>query len=181
MKSKKVFKMFTIAEYENEQEYLREMHKQGWKLNHVSGLGMYHFEECEGADVIYQLDYNPEGVTHKEEYVQMFEDCGWEYIQDFLGWSYFRKPAGIMSENEEIFCDDESRLDLLNRVFRGRMVPLLLLFFLVLIPNAGDMLRIEHPMETILAVVYMVTLMLYVVVFIRFAKFYYSFKRRMKM
>jgi len=33
--------------------------------------------------VIYQLDYNPDGKKNQEEYVQMFEDCGWEYLKDF--------------------------------------------------------------------------------------------------
>lgn len=33
--------------------------------------------------MIYQLDYNPDGKKNQEEYVQMFEDCGWEYLKDF--------------------------------------------------------------------------------------------------
>lgn len=49
--------------------------------------------KCTPEDVVYQLDYNEEGLTHKDEYVQMFRDCGWEYIQDFGGYSYFRKPG----------------------------------------------------------------------------------------
>ena len=59
-KTKKEFKLFTVAEYEKEQEYLREMHKHGWKLHHVAEIGMYHFEECEPEEVVYQLDYNPD-------------------------------------------------------------------------------------------------------------------------
>ena len=47
--------------------------------------GLYHFEKCEPEDVTYQLDYNPEGIAHKAEYIQMFLDCGWEYMQDFAG------------------------------------------------------------------------------------------------
>ena len=41
----------------------------------------------------------------------------------------------VEADGEEIFCDDESRLDMMKRVFAGRMVPLLILFFLVLIPQ----------------------------------------------
>ena len=32
MQVKKQFKWFTIFEYEKEQDYLREMHKSGWKF-----------------------------------------------------------------------------------------------------------------------------------------------------
>ncbi len=134
-KQKKEFKFFTVPEYEKEQEYLREMHNHGWEFKRVTGLGVYHFEECEPADVIYQLDYNKEGIAHKEEYVQMFADCGWEYMQDFYGFSYFRKPVGIMNEEESIFCDDESRLEFMKRILKGRMTPLLIVLFAIIIPQ----------------------------------------------
>lgn len=93
METKKQFKWFTIFEYEKEQAYLRQMHKDGWKFVQVKGLGMYHFEKCEPKDVVYQLDYNKEGLEHKDQYVQMFADCGWEYILDYAGYSYFRKEG----------------------------------------------------------------------------------------
>ena len=135
MDTKKQFKWFTIFEYEKEQDYLREMHKAGWKFVKVTGLGMYHFEKCAPQDVVYQLDYNKDGLAHKEEYLQMFHDCGWEYIQDFVGYSYFRKPASDDGAAEEIFCDEESRFQMMQRVMRGRMVPLLVIFFAVLLPQ----------------------------------------------
>ena len=71
MDTKKQFKWFTIFEYDKEQDYLREMHKSGWKFVKVKGLGMYHFEKCVPQDVVYQLDYNQEGLAHKEEYLKM--------------------------------------------------------------------------------------------------------------
>ena len=58
------------------------------------------------------------------EYVRMFEDCGWEYLTEFDGYNYFRKPADKMQQKEEIFCDDISRLDMMNRIFIGRVIPL---------------------------------------------------------
>jgi hypothetical protein len=134
--TRKELKFFSISQHEKEQEYLRSMHKSGWKLVKTTGLGMYHFEACEPEDVIYQLDYNAEGLANKDEYVQMFEDCGWEYIQEFVGYSYFRKPASKGSDrDEEIFCDDESRAQMMERVFKGRLIPLLVIFFVVFIPQ----------------------------------------------
>ena len=102
MKTKKEFRYFTILEHEKEQEYLRRKGKEGWKFTKASGLGIYHFEESKPEDIVYQLDYNQEGLSHKDEYIRMFEDCGWEYIQDYAGYSYFRKPAAEMDGNEEM-------------------------------------------------------------------------------
>ena len=144
METKKQFKWFTIFEYEKEQVYLRNMHKSGWKFIKVKGLGMYHFEKCIPQDVVYQLDYNKEGLTHKEEYLKMFDDCGWEYIQDFVGYSYFRKEVSESGEADEIFCDEESRMQMMERVIKGRMVPLLIIFFTVLLPQLFNNLFSYH-------------------------------------
>ncbi len=145
METKKEFRWFTIFEYEKEQEYLRARHREGWKFVRVTGLGSYHFEACEPADVAYALDYNEEGLAHKEEYVRMFADCGWEYLQDFFGYSYFRKPVSEADDGDTaIFCDDESRLAMMERVIKGRMLPLLILFCCVLLPQFVLNMTVYH-------------------------------------
>ena len=111
------------------------MHKSGWKFVRVKGLGMYYFEKCPSQDVVYQLDYNKEGLAHKDEYLKMFDDCGWEYIQDYAGYSYFRKAVAEDGVAEEIFCDEESRFQMMERVIKGRMLPLLVIFFATLLPQ----------------------------------------------
>lgn len=50
-------------------------------------------KKCEPEKVIYQLDYNQEGMKNQMEYVKMFEDCGWEYLLEFAGYSYFQKTG----------------------------------------------------------------------------------------
>ena len=135
MDPKKNVKFFSVVDWEKEQNYLREMHRHGWKFVRLTALCVYHFEKCEPEDVIYQLDYNADGLAHKEEYVQLFADCGWEYLQDCLGYSYFRKSASQTDGAEEIFCDDASRLQLLERVGRGRMLPMLVVFLCVMLPG----------------------------------------------
>ena len=126
-------RFFTIPQWEQEAQWLRSMHKKGWKLQRITLPCWYRFERCTPEDVIYQLDFNPEGIEQKEEYVQMFQDCGWEYIQDMAGYSYFRKPVSEMSvADEEIFCDEDSRLDMMKRVWKGKILPLLTIFFCLL-------------------------------------------------
>ena len=86
MKDKKItFKYFSIAEYEKEEAYLRKMHQQGWKLVKISlrylYVRAYIFEKCQPEDVIYRTDYDQTGG---DAYIQMFADCGWEYLFDFV-------------------------------------------------------------------------------------------------
>lgn len=163
MERKKQFRWFTIFEYEKEQDYLREMHKSGWRFVKVKGLGMYHFEKCAAEDVVYQLDYNKEGLEHKDEYLKMFEDCGWEYIQDYAGYSYFRKAVGEEGVAEEIFCDEESRMQMMQRVIKGRMLPLLIIFFACLLPQFLINLLSTH--NYVIAVFYGGILAVYVAIF----------------
>ena len=65
----------------------------------------------------------------------MFADCGWEYIQEYAGYSYFRKAVKEMDMEEEIFCDEESRLAMLERVYKGRLLPMLVIFSACLLPQ----------------------------------------------
>ena len=157
---KTVFRYYTIMEYEKEQEWLSRQHRQGWKLTAAAAC-FYRFERCAPEDVVYQLDYNPEGREHQEEYVQLFRDCGWEHVLDNVGYSYFRKPAAQMQGREEIFCDEASRMEMFRRILCHRMLPLLILLvgaFLPLITmelldaaSAADALAIGIPAGLVVA------------------------------
>ena len=172
------FKWFTVPEWKKEQDYLREQHKNGWKLIRVTFPGFYHFEKCKPEDVVYQLDYNQEGIEHKAEYIQMFSDCGWEYILDFVGYSYFRKSVSEMSGNEEIFCDDESRLEMMRRVFKGRLIPLIVVFFCCIIPQLFVQLISKSIFNKLLFGLFSVLFAAYLVMFIYFAYHYFKLKRK---
>lgn len=181
MSDKKVkFAFFTIPEYEKEQEWLRGYHKNGWKLVNATLPGVYTFEKCEPEDVIYQLDFNQEGRAEQDEYVQMFQDCGWEYITDMAGYSYFRKPVAEMNEaSEEIFCDDSSRMDMIERVFKGKMMPLIAIFFAIILPQLFIQSRFDSLTHTILFGVYVALLVLYLVMFVQFGVQYSKLKKRL--
>ncbi len=136
MKNKKtVYKYFSIPAWRKEEEYLSKMHEKGWKFTGANVPGLYHFERCEPQPVTYRLDYNKEGRRYRGEYVQMFKDCGWEYVCDFVGFSYFRKEGSVGEAREEIFCDETSMLDMMKRVFRGRIIPLILVFLFSVLPQ----------------------------------------------
>ena len=175
MKTKKQFKYFSIFNHEKEQEYLSEMHQHGWKFVKVTGFCIYHFEECEPEEVVYQIDYNQEGIKNKDEYVKMFNDCGWEYLQEYVGYSYFRKPADEMNDNEEIFCDDSSRLEMMMSVIRVRVLILGVTFLWFLFPQFIDVLNNG---EYVWAIVLGILVAIYIVFFAHCAVKYLDLKRK---
>ncbi|MGT2718250.1 DUF2812 domain-containing protein [Streptococcus oricebi] len=99
MKTKTKWRIFTIADYEKEEKWLRSMHAQGWKF--VGFNGLFHFEECQPEDVVYKLDYCQIASEERDSYIQLFTDYGWEYIDTCVNFSYFRKPAKDIQEEEE--------------------------------------------------------------------------------
>lgn len=168
--TKTVFKWFDITMHEEEQEYLREMHRSGWKLKSVK-WAFYTFEQCEPEDVIYQLDYQNEKIN-KTEYLQMFFDCGWEYIQDVMGYSYFRKPVSEMQEEESIFCDHESRMAMWDRVFKGRVRTLLIMLCCVIVPQLMMQSHNDTAAGNVLYGMFIGLLLVYLVLLIRFFRRY---------
>ena len=139
MEKKIVYRIFTIADYEREALYFREMHAKGWKLRKVSYSILlfavkYTFEKCRPEQVSYQLDFYPMKKSERASYLQLFKDCGWEHITDFNGFSYFRKlHSGIESDAEfEIYNDAAGKLAMVKRILTRRMFPILLLFLALL-------------------------------------------------
>ena len=139
MEKKIVYRIFTIADYEREALYFREMHAKGWKLKEVTYSNLvvavkYIFEKCQPEQVSYQLDFYPMRKSDRASYLQLFKDCGWEHITDFNGFSYFRKlHSGIESDAEfEIYNDAAGKLAMVKRILTRRMFPILLLFLALL-------------------------------------------------
>ena len=135
MEKKIVYRIFTIADYEREALYFREMHAKGWKLRKVSYsillfVVKYTFEKCQPEQVSYQLDFYPMKKSERASYLQLFKDCGWEHITDFNGFSYFRKLySGAESDAEfEIYNDATGKLAIVKKILTMRMLPILLLF-----------------------------------------------------
>ena len=150
MEKKIVYRIFTIADYEREALYFREMHAKGWKLRKVSYSILlfavkYTFEKCHPEQVSYQLDFYPMEKSERASYLQLFKDCGWEHITDFNSFSYFRKAHSEIESNAEfeIYNDAAGKLAMVNRILRLRLVPVLLLLaihipFLLKLLNRSD-------------------------------------------
>lgn len=118
---------FYISEFEQECTWLSFMHKEGWKLLSTDGFH-YRFEKTEKEDWCYQLDYKENGIP-EDDYLQMYQDFGWEYVGQFNHWCYFRKKHTTETDSS-LFSDRETKLEFCKRILHGQFLRLLPLFLL---------------------------------------------------
>ncbi|MDO4337968.1 MAG: DUF2812 domain-containing protein [Eubacteriales bacterium] len=158
---KTVIRFFTIADYEEEEVWLHNQHKGGWKLSKMIPPCFYIFEKCTPEDMAYRLDYKNNAET--PNYFQIFSDYGWKYIGRCVGWLYFRKPLSETNSEQdgEIFSDNESRLDLINHVIKTRLLPIMLIFLCCVLPNFIRSAETSDPFANVFTVLFAVLTVLY--------------------
>ena len=126
----------------------------------------FKFEKVEPKEVVYQLDYKNEKVTGA--YLQMFRDYGWEYSGSCMGWNYFSKlKSQIENENEmKIFSDSESKIEMIDRIFKTRMLPLVIIFCAIIVPNLMRILSsVNGPSDPLFIIILMI-FALYIYIFL---------------
>ena len=134
-------RVFTIADYIEEQQWLEQQHRRGWRLVKVVPPCFFVFEACEPEESVYRIEYHNRRAA--ADYIQMYEDYGWEYVCSCMGWNYFCKSACDISDarDKEIFSDAEDKLAMVDRIIKTRLMPVLVLLCAVLIPNVRIMMR----------------------------------------
>jgi len=119
------FKLFFAWQDHEEEAWLRQMAQQGYHLSSLVFSTIYEFTHGEPRDVIYRLDYTDVKKKDTEEYLQLFQDAGWEYLDGWAGWHYFRMPADS-DKATEIYTDAESKIQKYQR-----MLPYFIIFPIV--------------------------------------------------
>jgi hypothetical protein len=161
-KTKLKIRFFTIADYIEEEHWLRAQHQSGWKLVKMTPPCFFTFEQCEPEDVVYRLDYKNEKAT--DDYMQMYADFGWEYAGKCIGWFYFRKSASqVDGETEgELFSDNESKVSMVQHIIRTRMLPILIVFFGCVFPQVKRSLDGEDGVGWLIAILVVLVIYLYI-------------------
>jgi hypothetical protein len=147
------FKWFWAWQDEAEEAWLREMSQQGW---HFSGIGfptIYSFEAGEAKDYVYRLDYRSYWKMNKEDYLQLFLDSGWEYVEEMAGWHYFRQLAQA-GEELEIYTDAESKI--------GKYQRLLAFLGILMLPLIIGMINLRNPPYDWMSTIQVFTFLLFV-------------------
>ena len=133
MEIKSIIKQFSVADFEEEQGFLSLQHSLGWKLMSIKH-GLYTFEKSPAEKFVYQLDYNPTNQD-EDEYIQLFIDYGWEFIQKNKSRFYFRKLESDLESDNNIFSDRESKAEMCRKIVNRRLFLLIPLTFIVIILN----------------------------------------------
>ncbi len=177
---KRIFRIFTISDFEEEENWLEEQHRNGWEFEKVTANYIYNFEKVSPEEVVYKLDYQMSNPT--DDYLQMYRDYGWEYLGSVMGWHYFRKKKSDISDanDGEIFSDNESKIQMIDNIFKTRMIPLLVIFFAIIIPQLSMGFSGKNSFKIFIFVVYIVLFLLYVYVFIHCGLKLKEMKNRLK-
>lgn len=133
MENKSMIRRFSVADFEEEQEFLSLQHSLGWKLKSIR-RGLYTFEKSAAEKIVYQLDYNPMDKD-EDEYIQMFMDYGWEFIQKYKSRYYFRKTESETECKNNIFSDTESKAEMCKKLINRRLLLLIPLTIVIAILN----------------------------------------------
>ena len=107
-KFRKVFKLFFVWQDKQEEKWLREMAQKGWLLKSYN-VFYYNFVKSEPKDYIYKLDYKSSSDKDMDEYLKIFDDMGWEHVEQYLGWHYFRSEADNV-KIPDIYSDKTSEI-----------------------------------------------------------------------
>jgi len=122
------FKWFWAWQDEAEEAWLRKMSNEGWQLSRIGFPTIYTFRNVEPQDYVYRLDYRSYWKMEKEDYLQLFRDSGWEFVEEMAGWHYFRQAAQA-GEELEIYTDAESKIGKYQRLLAFLGILMLPLFF----------------------------------------------------
>ncbi len=91
---KKLWRFYSVADYEKEEAFLNEMARAGWNLTAV-GFCRYIFRRGNEGEYIYKLDMveRTESDEVKESYFNFLTDCGIRVVGEVKDWIYLQKRA----------------------------------------------------------------------------------------
>ena len=135
MATKKVWNFFTIAQWEEEEQWLNEMARNGYNLVDVKCFVRYIFEQGTPGEYIYKLDL-PDNLEHGMDsyaYCNFLKECGIDVVCRQKQWLFLRKKAadGPFNEQGDMFA----KLKMTNKAYSYaiRILSRLLRTFAILI------------------------------------------------
>jgi hypothetical protein len=154
------FHWFWAWDDEKEEAWLREMSLQGWHLQSYQFPSNYTFEQGNPVDYVYRLDYFTDRKD-KSNYLQLFQDAGWDHLGEMGGWQYFRKEV-LDGEVPEIYSDNESKAKKYQRI---------LLFLVIFLPIYINILitptRNSNNFMEVVSVIMAVIMFIYIYAMVR--------------
>ena len=137
---KRLWRFYSVADYEKEEAFLNEMARAGWNLTAV-GFCRYIFRRGTEGEYIYKLDMveRTESDEVKESYFNFLTDCGIRIVGEFKDWIYLQKRASDgpfdmkndtyakLRQVNKVYSFSLRTVSNLLRIFAGIMLVLILL------------------------------------------------------
>ncbi|HEL1602869.1 TPA: DUF2812 domain-containing protein [Streptococcus suis] len=136
METRTECKVFFITDFNQQAQYLTEMHRKGWRLTKIRWSFFYHFEKCQPEEVVYQVDFKESKNKDRDSYFRMYEDYGWEFVTSCRSFVIFRKAA--VKGDLEIYGDRESKLVFVKTIIQRRYLLSLGLYFMLIGMNLNE-------------------------------------------
>ncbi|WP_066496759.1 DUF2812 domain-containing protein [Abyssisolibacter fermentans] len=142
---KVVRKMFFAWNEEKEKKFLEDMALKGYRLIKVN-LGKYTFEKDKPKKLIYQFDFRGYDKMSEENYLQIYEDAGWDCVYKYGSWYYFCKEWSEDEVDLSLFNDNESKRKKYQRLMFFLMITGFPLYYqtLIFFPNMSES-KLEFP------------------------------------
>lgn len=170
---KKINKWFWVWNLEKEKQFLEEKAREGLILKGVN-LGSYYFEETNPQKLVYQMDFK--GFDQKiseDEYIQLYEDAGWNFVARLGSWYYFCQEAneGI---DLSIFNDNASKAAVYKRILVFLLITGFPLYFQVLFisPNLSSTRIGVSNFYSFIRIFMMLIALLHIVAFVKIFSMY---------
>lgn len=113
---KRILKWFWAWQDEQEEAWLESLSRErGLHLVSVAPFGVYTFNIGPPRSMIYRLDYRYLRGQDEACYLQLFDDAGWEHVDQMSNWHYFRRPE-VAGRPSEIFTDPVSKAEKYRRL-----------------------------------------------------------------
>ena len=115
--TKRVWNFFTIAQWEEEEQWLNSMARNGWNLVRIDCLTSYVFERGVAGEYIYKLDL-PESMERgmdEQQYCDFLSECGITVVCRQKQWLFLRKRAADGPFNES--GDTLAKLKMTNKAY----------------------------------------------------------------
>ncbi len=111
----KKFKIFWMWEFEEEEEWLNNLAKDGLELIATPNPILYHFKKSDKITKV-RIEYlQGKSSIEKADYIEFVESTGAKHIKGNKGWHYFKKS---INDDFDIYSDNTSKVGFLNRILK---------------------------------------------------------------
>lgn len=122
IKHKKVFRLLTEWNYENEEEYLNAEVQKGFVLKKARFL-RFEFEPCEPGEYTIRIMPYIYGKKSKKQHIEFMEETGAEYLGSYGDFLFFRKKTSL--GDFDIYSDLDGKI----QIYKGMQKTFALICF----------------------------------------------------